>query len=70
MIRRINFMHEYFEDEANRSQMVWCPTNLMTADALTKDLYGDLYEAHRLVLMGRGTYSDEFVKRVCIFLDC
>ena len=70
MIRRINFMHEYFEDEANRSQMVWCPTNLMTADALTKDLYGDLYEAHRLLLMGRGTYSDEFVKRVCIFLDC
>ena len=70
MIRRINFMHEYFGDEANRSQMIWCSTNLMTADALTKDLYGDAYEQHRSVLMGRGSYSDEYVKRVCIFVKC
>ena len=66
MIRRINFINEYLEDYSNRSQICWCSTNLMTADALTKDLYGDAYENHRSVLMGRSKYSEAYVKQVLI----
>ena len=66
MIRRINFIKEYLDDPTNRLQILWCLTNLMTAYALTKDLYGDSYENHRSVLMGHGAYSDEHVKQVLI----
>ena len=66
MIRRINFINEYLEDYNDRSQISWCSTNLMTADALFKDLYGDAYESHRSVLMGRSKYSEAYIKQVSI----
>ena len=65
-IRRINFIKEYLDDPINRSQILWCSTNLMAAVALTKDLYVESYENHRSVLIGRGAYSDEHMKQVLI----
>ena len=52
MIRRVNYMKEYFDNEKHRSVMHWCATDDMTADILTKDLHGDCYEKHRNSLMG------------------
>ena len=53
LIRRINFMHDYLGDGANRSAMIWCPTTEMIADVLTKDLHGDIFLEHAGKLMGR-----------------
>jgi hypothetical protein len=52
MIRKINFMKEYFDDEANRAWMEWCHTEYMTADGLTKDLHGEGFEFHTSTLHG------------------
>ena len=51
-IRRVNFMHEYFRYEENRSEMVWCNTLDMIADILTKDLHGELFTNFKAKLMG------------------
>lgn len=59
MVRRINFMKEYFEDEANRSSLAWCPTEEMTADILTKDLHAEIFEKHKMRLLGRADGAAE-----------
>jgi len=51
-IRRVNFMHDYFKYEENRSEMVWCNTKEMIADVLTKDLHGELFIDFKSKLMG------------------
>lgn len=52
LIRKVNFMKEYFEDEANRATMDWTHTASMTADILTKDLHGGGFELHTNTLHG------------------
>jgi hypothetical protein len=52
MIRRVNYMKGYVDDDAHRTTIVWCPTEEMTADALTKALHGPVYEYHKAALMG------------------
>ena len=52
MVRRINYMHTYFDDVIHRSEMSWCSTEDMVADALTKDLHGDLFRKHKDSLLG------------------
>ena len=52
MVRRINYMKEYFDNESHRSEMCWCSTDDMVADVLTKDLRGEIYDKHRSKLMG------------------
>ena len=53
MVRRINFLKEYMDDITNRSCLVWCPTEEMTADILTKDLHAEVFKKHQEGLMGR-----------------
>jgi hypothetical protein len=45
-------MKGYVDDDAHRTTIVWCPTEEMTADALTKALHGPVYEYHKAALMG------------------
>ena len=52
MVRRINYMHRYFDDRCHRSSMEWCPTEDMVADILTKDLHGEIFETHKNRLKG------------------
>jgi hypothetical protein len=58
VIRRINYMHEYFELPSNRSSLVFCPTLAMIADILTKPLAVDLYMFFSRFLMGYNTTFD------------
>ena len=51
-IRRINLMHDHFEDTSHRARMVWCETKRMIADGLTKDLHGAAFEVSEDILMG------------------
>jgi len=52
VVRRINFMHDYFMQEQSNSKFVWCSTEDMVADALTKDLHGSVFQRHRQSLTG------------------
>lgn len=52
IVRKINLMHEYFEDKENLAEMVWCDTAWMIADGLTKDLHGQGFDISENVLMG------------------
>jgi hypothetical protein len=58
VIRRINYMHEYFALPSNRSSLVFCPTLAMIADILTKPLAVDLYMFFSRFLMGFNTTFD------------
>jgi hypothetical protein len=42
-VRKLNFMHEYFEDANNRSVLLWVRTVQMLADIMTKDLWHQLF---------------------------
>jgi hypothetical protein len=65
MVRKINIMHEYFEDVENNAMMLWCDTAWMIADGLTKDLHGQAFEISEDVLMGHplGDTGDYGVRR-------
>jgi hypothetical protein len=52
MVRRINYLKEYLDDPAHRTSLLWCPTAEMTADILTKALFGYPFELHKASLMG------------------
>jgi len=52
MVRRINYLKEYLDDETHRTSLLWCPTAEMTADILTKDLHGYAFALHKASLMG------------------
>jgi len=52
IVRKINYMHEYFEDIRNGAIMVWCPTHLMIGDLMTKDIHGSQF--HDLESVTRG----------------
>ena len=52
MVRRINFLKEYVDRVSNRTSLTWCPTDEMTADALTKDLHAAPFEKHKRALLG------------------
>ena len=52
IVRKINFMHEYFENPENNASMVWCPTHWMIADLMTKDLHGAQFKALESICLG------------------
>lgn len=52
IVRKINLMHEYFEDVDNHAVMVWCDTAWMIADGQTKALHGPAFEISENVQMG------------------
>jgi hypothetical protein len=58
VIRRINYMYEYFMLPSNKSTVVFCPTLAMIADILTKPLAADLYMFFSRFLMGLNTSFD------------
>jgi len=56
VVRRINYMYDYFADPSNRSKLLYCPTLCMIADILTKPLNTELYLALKQLLMGLSAY--------------
>lgn len=52
IVRKINYMHEYFEDKSNEATMVWCPTHLMLGDLMTKDMHGSQFSDLESVTRG------------------
>ena len=52
IVRKINLMYEYYQDENNKAEMVWCDTHWMICDGLTKDLHAKSFEILENVLMG------------------
>lgn len=52
MIRKINLMHEYFEDPLNEATQLWCHTLDMCSDTLSKDKHGPSFGYQENILMG------------------
>jgi len=52
VVRRINYMHDYFRLLSNYSVLIFCPTEDMYADVLTKAYGGSLYVMMKSLLMG------------------
>ena len=52
VIRRVNFMYEYFQNLNNRSSVIFCPTLEMIADIGTKPLANEYFIIFKRYLMG------------------
>jgi hypothetical protein len=52
IIRRINILNEYFNEDSNNAIMCWCETAWMVADGLSKDLHGLAFDISENILMG------------------
>ena len=52
MVKKINYMHEYFEKSDNNAVMIWCPTHWTIADLMTKDIHGAQFKALEGVVLG------------------
>jgi hypothetical protein len=64
IVRRINYMKEYFDKVEHCAELLWCDTAWMIADGLTKDLHGIAFEINENILMGHavGDVGDYGVK--------
>lgn len=52
IVRRINILHEHFDDMDNNAIIAWCETAWMVADGLSKDLHGIAFDISENILMG------------------
>ena len=53
MVRRVNFLKDYFEEDDNGKFLLWVCTGNMTADLGTKDLHGANFDKHSVAVHGR-----------------
>jgi len=52
MIRKINFLHAYYQEPDNHAILLYCNTKDMIADIGTKDLHGSDFNMKEDILMG------------------
>ena len=68
MVRKVNFIHEYVADPVNRASMMWCDSEDMHADAMTKDLAGKLFKKHKEILKGVKGDARVDAKVCCMYM--